>query len=204
MSAVQGLEIPTGTMKYWDKLNEAEFNFKTLQKDFEEGNLEFEHSLNNFLSSAQSVFWILNKELNGKQGYKEWSSERESRLSNEAKIFKELRNISIKEGPIKHEGAMLGMDFGPEGIILSSNEALITPMINIQTGRASSDKARIESPDGGTKEISFEIFNDFSVKVESNGKNYFIDRFIKSAKLYLADLKKEIESAEQRFLVGDQ
>ena len=49
-------------MNYRRKFEEAQFYFRYFQVSFDSHYGNFEHHLNNFLSSAQSVIWTLNNE----------------------------------------------------------------------------------------------------------------------------------------------
>jgi hypothetical protein len=75
---------------YQNKFKEAEYNLTKLKQSFALGNLDFEHDLNNFLSSVQSIFWTLNKSFEKSYGYASWKEARGSRLPEDAKTFKEL------------------------------------------------------------------------------------------------------------------
>lgn len=184
---------------YWKKYQEAEYNFQKVKGCFLKNDISFEHCLNNFLSSAQSVFWILNKEFSSKNNYETWKNDRSKRLPEKAKLFKELRNISLKEGPIKHEGVIFDFDFGAAGIIIPPYAKVYSPVIDRELGKPASNKAQIETIDGKTYEVEPIIVHDFVVKVESDKKLYEIKYFLITGTEYLDSIRKEIEATETKF-----
>lgn len=187
-------------MRHRDQFQLALFNLQKLEESFRQANGEYEHNLNSFLSSVQAVFWSLNKKFTKCTGYEQWSKGRSDRLPPEAKIFKELRNISLKEGPIKNSGVILGFDFGAAGITIPAHATVTFPWIDRVTGKPSSYKAVIETVDGHKTEVQPVVLHDFSVTVESDEKVYHLDHVILSAKAYLDAVKKEIITAEEQYL----
>ena len=182
-----------------EKLAEAKYNLGTVKESFEKNDGNFEHCLNNFLSSAQSILWALNKSFSKKQGYEKWILKRGERLPVTSKHFKELRNITVKEGPVRSESIKIGFNFGPEGIPIPARATFTSPVIDTWTNKIIG-KGIIETAEGEKLEVNpAQIIHDFSVKVESAGKMYAIDSFIKDATDYLLALEKEIEETEELF-----
>lgn len=185
-------------MQYLDKFNEAEFNLDSLQKSFVLGDENFKHYLNNFLSSAQSVFWALNKYFNDVEGYDEWKNSRPERLGDKSRIFKELRNVSVKEGPVKNENIIIDFDFGAAGIIIPPYAQVTSPVIDTRIGKIIS-KATIKTLSGELTEVDPIIVYDFSVVIESHNKIFALDYFLSSARIYMEEINKEIGLAESIF-----
>jgi len=183
---------------YSKKYDESAYNFEKIKESFLNNDSNFEHCLNNFLSSAQSVFWILNKEFVSKPDYDEWKNRRSERLPKTAKSFKELRNISLKEGPIKHNGVIFDFDFGGAGIVIPPYAEVTSPVIDTHLGKIVS-KAQIKTVEGDIYEVEPIVIHDFSVKVESGKKIYDIKYFLHEAFQYINAIKKEIEETERSF-----
>lgn len=193
---------PAGVVavRHREKFAEAAFNLDKLQESFRLANGEAQHHLNNFLSSVQAVLWCLNKEFSGCEGYQEWATNRSDRLPPDARTFKELRNISLKEGPVKNLGVVLGFDFGAAGIVIPAHATVEFPWIETATGRPVSYKAIIKTLDGEETEVQPVVLHDFTVTVESDGKLYHLSAVIAEAHSYLAALEGECAEAERRWL----
>lgn len=181
------------------QLELARYNLISVEDSFIAGDMNFEYHLNNFLSSAQAVLHIMNKSFAKNDKYEDWKNKRTERLPESAKKFKELRNISLKEGPIEHEACVVDIRM-PEGVIIPPFAELITPWIDTYTGKLVGDMV-INYRDGSKKVIKPIVVNDFMIQVESDGKEYKIDRFITQSKEYLVALEREIRFAENHFSV---
>jgi hypothetical protein len=166
------------------------------------GDINFECHLNNFLSSAQAVIHNLNTSFSKNKEYKNWANERTERLPRIAGIFKELRNISLKEGPVEHEACIVDVRM-PEEVIIPPYAELITPWIDTQTGKVVGDLV-INYPDGSKKSFKPIVVHDFMIQVESGKKVYKIDRFLTKAKEYVSALENEINFAEENFPIPSQ
>ena len=184
---------------YWKKFQEAQYNLRELKVNFAKKEPSFKHCLNNFLSSAQSVFWTLNKEFNKKDQYNTWQEARGSRLPKNSVLFKELRNVSLKEGPIEHAGIINDFDFGAAGITIPPFAEVFTPWIETKTGKLQSDIAQIKTVDGEIYEVRPLIIHDFCINLISDNKLIEIKTFLHDADNYLASIKKEIIEAENKF-----
>lgn len=185
------------TSNYWDKYNEATYNLEQAQELFLIRSNALEFCINNFLSSVQSIFWMLNKNFSSAKEYTEWQNDRTNRLHEDAKIFKELRNISLKEYPIKVNGIILG--FKIEEPWLPAGATFTSPIIDTRNGSPISNKWTILTIEWYKYEIDALAIHDFSVNAISNGKVYYIDIFITKAKLYLESIKEEILMTELKF-----
>ena len=183
---------------YRDKFDEAKFNLESVKKSFENNDGNFEHCVNNFLSSAQSIIFTLNKSLSKAPGYFEWSEKRSERLPDISKTFKELRNISLKEGSIKSDVVKVGFNFGPNGIHIPFRAKFTSPVIDTWENKIIG-KAMVETHDGKKEEFEAQVIHDFSIKASSAGKTYTVEDFLKNASEYLSLLEKEIETAEHLF-----
>lgn len=184
---------------YQKKYNEAKFNLNLLKQSFALGHPEFEHHLNNFLSSAQSVFWMLNKAFGKCDGYENWKSMRSERLSRDFKILKNLRNISLKEKPIEHAEIINGFDFKTAGISIPPLAEAIGPWLDTKTGKFLSNKWEIKTVEGDIKEVEPIVIHDFSVKVESDGKIIQVECFLAKADLFVKEIGDEILATEKNF-----
>ena len=71
--------------------------------------LEFQFQLNAFLSASRSVTFVLRKALSEVQGFVPWYERQQARMSADPamRFFRELRNISQKEGPVSLVGGSL-------------------------------------------------------------------------------------------------
>lgn len=174
---------------YYKKLSEAQYNLNLVEELFTKRDKNMEHALNNFLSSAQSVFWVLNKEFDKNVGYKEWSDKRGERLPKDARIFKELRNISLKQYPVEHTGVVLG--FQVEN--LPAHATVSTPWIDTRIGKPVSNKCIIKTKEGEEYEVDGLAVHDFIVHITSDKKEYTIEKFITQAREYLVAIAKEVE-----------
>ena len=184
-------------LNYRTKYKEAEYNLNQAQELFlvRDPNLEF--CLNNFLSSAQSVFWMLNNSFNKKKNYEDWQKDRTSRLHESSKVFKELRNISLKQYPIQVDKYLLGFKIGESG--LPPEATFSSPMIDSRSGRPMSDKGIIKTKEGKEYLVDAIAIHDFSVNAISDGKEYIIDAFITTARKYLKSIEAEIITTEFKF-----
>jgi hypothetical protein len=184
-------------VNYRAKYNEAFYNLNQAQELFLKRDQDLEICLNNFLSSVQSVFWMLNNSFNKKYNYEKWQMHRSSRLHESSKIFKELRNISLKEYPIEVDKYILGFKIGEPG--LPAGATFTSPMIDSKTGRPLNNKCTIRTKEGNEYEVDAIAIHDFSVNAISDGKEYFIEAFINTAREYLKSIEKEIVSTESKF-----
>lgn len=184
---------------YWKKYEEALYNLSEVKRSFAKGETSFEHCLNNYLSSVQSVFWVLNTKFSANKSYEDWQKSRTQRLPKYAKVFKELRNISLKEYPLEHSGIINGFDFGAVGITIPPHAEVLCPVLDTYTGKLVSNKATIKLVDGTSYEVEPLIIRDFAVNGISDGKSYNIDFFLKRADEYMGFVKREIATAENRF-----
>ena len=183
-------------MRHRDQFKLAQFNLQKLEESFRRADGEYEYHFNNFLSSVQAVFWALNKQFSKCDGYEQWSQERTKRLPSDAKIFKELRNISVKEGPVKNSSVVLGFDFGAAGITIPAHAEVVFPWVETATGKPVSYRAVIKTVDGLETEVEPVVVHDFIVIVESQGKEFRLDAAISQSKIYLDAVEKEIAAAE--------
>ena len=184
-------------MRYRDKFDEASFHLQKMEESFRSADGSYVHYFNSFLSSAQSVFFCLNKEFNRHPLYENWQKKRSARLPDMAKVFKELRNISQKEEPIRNVGVVVGFEL-EEG--LPAQATFTSPVIDTRSGQPVSSKGTISTKDGATTEVEALAFHDFIVVVKSKDKTYRLDRVISDARLYANAIFGEIEAAEKRFM----
>ena len=117
-----------------------------------------------------------------------------------AKVFKELRNISEKEEPIRNTAVVVG--FALEG--LPAQAKFASPIINSCTGQLESSKGTITTKDGVTTDVDALALHDFIVVVKSEKKTYRLERVICDARLYAKAILGEIEAAETRFMKSAQ
>lgn len=188
-------------MRYRDKFEEVSFHLKKIEESFRAADGSYVHYFNSFLSSAQSVFFCLNKEFNRYPLYDNWKNKRSARLPDTARVFKELRNVSEKEGPVRNTAVVVGFALG-EGVGLPAHATFSSPLINTHTGHPVSSKGTITTIEGVTREVEALALHDFVVVVESNGKTYRLDRVISDARLYADAIRIEIESTEKKFMRG--
>lgn len=186
------------TMVYTDKIAEAKYNLESVKKSFADNDGNFEHCVNNFLSSAQSIIFTLNKSLSKTPGYTEWAEKRSERLPDISKTFRELRNISLKEGPVKSDVIKIGFNFGPNGISVPFRAKFTSPIVDT-VGNQIIGKAMVETHDGEREEFEVQAIHDFSIKASSDGKTYNVEDFLKNASEYLSLLEKEVDTAEHLF-----
>ena len=184
-------------MRHREKFEEVVFHLNEMETSFIAGDGKYHHYFNSFLSAAQSVFFCLNKEFNRHPLYENWQKKRSARLPDTAKIFKELRNISQKEEPIRNVGVVVDFEL-EEG--LPPQATFTSPVINSRTGQPVSSKGTITTKDGVMTEVEALALHDFIVVVKSNGKTYRLDQVISDARLYANAILGEIEAAEKRFL----
>jgi hypothetical protein len=184
-------------MRHRDKFDEASFHLQKMEESFRAADGNYLHYFNSFLSSAQSVFFCLNKEFNKHPLYENWQKKRSTRLPDTAKVFKELRNVSEKEGPIQNAAVIV--DFAlKDG--LPAHATFTSPIINSRTGQPVFSKGTITTKDGVTTEVEAVALHDFLVVVKSDKKTYRLDRVICDARLYAKAIFGEIEAAEKRFM----
>lgn len=179
-------------------LEQVKFNLGALEQSFRSGDGFFEHHLNNFLSSAQAVFWAINKEYAGKRGYLEWQRRRGTRLPKEAIAFKEMRNVSVKEAPVTNSGVIIGIHLdGPD--IVPAHATVTGPWVDSTTGRPTSDKVTITTKEGVVKVVEGALTHDFSVTVKSSGKDHSLPAFLTAATAYVRALTAEVAEADRLF-----
>lgn len=181
---------------YIKKFNEAKYNLEEVTRLFSERSNRLEFALNNFISSAQSIFWILNKEFKIKNGYDEWIKNRSERLPLESKIFKELRNISLKEYPIELGGMMISYEVLSE---IPPFAQFIGPTFDTVNRIFLSNKGIIITQDGREYGVDLKFNYDFLVIAISNSKEYKIENFIAKSVIYLEAIKSEIDKTEVLF-----
>ncbi|PVX23273.1 MAG: hypothetical protein CW691_11075 [Candidatus Bathyarchaeum sp.] len=84
-----------------DALEEAEYFYQKMEAT----NIpkEFRFNVNAFISRARALTWVLKKQFSGNQRFSEWyaSQEKLMRKDELMSFFKEARNISVKENPIR-------------------------------------------------------------------------------------------------------
>lgn len=187
-------------IRYREKFLEVSFNLRRMEESFRVGDGNYQHYLNSFLSSAQSVFFCLNKEFNRRPLYDNWRDKRSDRLPLVAKIFKELRNISEKEAPVRNSAVVLEFDYGAAGITIPAHATVTSPAIDSYTGRPLTHKATITTKEGISTEVEPIVVHDFIVTVVSHGKTYRLDKVISDARLYTDAILREIEETERKFL----
>ena len=170
-----------------------------MEEYFRDADINYIHSFNAFLASAQSVIFCLNKEYNNCVMYDNWKDKRSSRLPVEARIFKNLRNVSEKEGPVKNTGVIANFDFGGAGIVIPPHAEVVTPWIDACTGKLGSNKATITTKEGVTTQVEPLIVHDFIVVVESKGKTYKLDKVITDCRAYARAIIQEIDATEKKF-----
>ncbi len=186
-------------MRHREKFEEMSFHLNKMEESFRVADGSYVHYFNSFLSSAQSVFFCLKKEFGKHPLYVNWANKRSQRLPDMAKVFKELRNVSEKEGPVKNAAVVVGFSLG-EGVGLPAQATFTSPIIDTHTGHPLSTKGTITTKDGVTTEVDALAFHDFAVVVEFGGKTYRLNRVISDARLYAQTLRGEIEAAEKRFM----
>lgn len=184
-------------MRHREKLEEVVFNLNQMENSFRAGDGSYQHYFNSFLSASQSVFFCLNKEFNKHPLYEGWQKKRPDRLPPTARTFKELRNVSEKEGPVKNSGVITGFSFGQP---LPAHATFTGPWMDTHTGKLTSTKGTITTVEGVKTEVDVEPLYDFSVVVASGNKVYRLERVISDSRAYVDAIRKEIEEAEKRFL----
>ena len=186
-------------MRHRDKFDEMTFHLKKMEESFRGADRNYVHYFNSFLSSAQSVLFCLNKEFGKHPLYDNWKNKRSDRLPPTAKAFKNLRNVSEKEGPVKNAGFVIEFSL-PEGVILPAHATFTSPFIDTHTGRPVSSKGTITTLEGVTTEIEALSLHDFIVVVESDRKTYKLNHVITDARSYSEAIRSEIEATEKRFI----
>ena len=188
-------------MRHREKFEEAQFHLEKMEASFRAGNNSHQHYLNSFLSATQSVFFCLNKEFNGLPRYCTWRDKRSDRLPSIAKIFKELRNISEKEGSVKNSVVITGFTFEQP---LPAHATFTGPWLDTITGKLASNKGTITTIEGTTIEVDVEPLYDFTVVVTSGNKVYRLEQVVFDSRCYLEAIQKEMDEAERRFLPKSQ
>ena len=188
-------------MRHREKFEEVVFHLHEMQTSFIAGDGKYQHYFNSFLSAAQSVFFCLNKEFNKHLLYDGWQKKRGSRLPEVARTFKELRNISEKEGPVKNSAVFTGMAL-QKGTTLPAHATFTGPYIDTRTGKPTSNRGTITTKEGVATEVELDMVHDFVVVIQSDGKTYKLDRVISDARLYADAIRTEMEQAEKKFLKG--
>ena len=172
-----------------------------MEQAFSRSDPNLVHSLNAFLSAAQSVPWLLNKAFDKKPGYKQWQDARSGRLPATARTFKNLRNVSLKEEPVENSSMILGFRLG-EGANepgLGPHETFTGPWVNTETGEIKG-RATVKSADGKhTREVDVIAVHDFGVEVQSKGNTYSIPAVITAGREYIESLAKEVQETVKRF-----
>lgn len=186
-------------MRHHDKYKEMSFHLNKMEESFRAADESYVHYFNSFLSSAQSVFFCLNKEFGKHPLYGNWQKKRSERLPNTAKVFKELRNVSEKEGPVKNATVVIGFTLG-EGIGLPAGATFSSPLMNTRTGHPISSSGTITTKEGITTQVEALAYHDFTVVVKSDGKTHHLDRVISDARLYAVAILDEINATENRFM----
>ena len=186
-------------MRYLEKYEEMSFHLTKMEESFRVADGSYLHYFNSFLTSAQSVFFCLNKEFAKHPLYENWKSKRSQHLPETAKVFKELRNVSEKEGPVKNTAVVVGLTLG-EGNVLPPNATFTSPMMNTRTGQPLSSKGTITTEDGVATEVEAVAIHDFVVMVESGRKTYRLQHVISDARAYSQAIRREIVATENRFM----
>ena len=186
-------------MRYVDKYEEMEFHLNQMEECFRNGDKNYIHSFNAFLASSHSVIFCLNKEFNSRVMYDNWKNKRSSRLPEIAKTFRNLRNISEKEGPVKNTGVIANFDFGGAGIVIPPHAEVVTPWIDTYTGKLNSKKATITTKEGVATEVEPLIVHDYVVVVKSHGKTYKLDKVIIDSREYAKAIRQEIDKTEKKY-----
>lgn len=85
-----------------DALEEAEYFHKKMEATSNVPK-EFRFNLNAFISRARALTWVLKKQFSGNQKFADWyvSHEKLMREDELMSFFKNARNISLKENPIR-------------------------------------------------------------------------------------------------------
>ena len=85
-----------------DALNEAEYFYQKMEEKAKIPT-EFRFNLNAFISRARSVTWVLKKQYSKNPKFEVWYAKKEKEMKNDElmNFFKEARNISIKEHPLR-------------------------------------------------------------------------------------------------------
>jgi hypothetical protein len=178
---------------YQKQLSLAKHNLEDLVESFFRRDKFIETRINNFLSSIQSVIWMLNKTFGNFNWYELWKDGRWRRLGEDAKIFKELRNISIKEYPIEVKSIIIWFKIE----YLPAYATFIWPVIDTRNALPISNKWIIRTQDGIEYETECLTVHDFSVNTLSNKKEYYIENFITSARKYIQSIETEITATEK-------
>ena len=186
---------------YRGKVEEAAYHLREVHAAFLAADPNLVHALNAFLSAAQSVIWTLNKAFSKRSGYTKWQEARSGRLPPDAKLFKELRNVSVKEAPVRNNSVIVEFRLG-DGTSqagLGPHETFTSPFINSLTGQVLG-KATVTSADAKTtREVDALALHDFGVEVTSDGKTHSLPAFVTAGRTYLAALAREIAETERRF-----
>jgi hypothetical protein len=104
----------------------------------------FRANLNAFIASARSITWVMKKEFNSKLGFRDWYDKKEAEMYQDEifKLFKNLRNESVKERPVANkikfttnlnltlganqEAIIPGFRVGENGDIITQNDESVT------------------------------------------------------------------------------
>ncbi len=71
------------------KYNEAKYFYEQMKSKFKEGKTEeFKYCINAFLSSARSVFFVMQKEFRKYKGFDEWYELQKEKKFNDEKLIK--------------------------------------------------------------------------------------------------------------------
>lgn len=85
-----------------DALNETEYFYRRLEETTKIPK-EFRYNLNAFISRARSITWVLKKQYSTNPKFQKWYAEKEEEMKNDElmSFFKDARNVSIKEHPLR-------------------------------------------------------------------------------------------------------
>jgi len=89
-----------------EALNEAEYFYRRMQETAKIPK-EFRYNLNAFISRARTITWVLKKQYARNSKFKVWYAGKESEIKNDElmNFFKDARNISLKEHPLRTQTA---------------------------------------------------------------------------------------------------
>ena len=187
--------MPTKTR---EKFGEAVYFRQRAADALHHHSLEFEPNMNAFLGAARSVTFVMQKEFASVPGFREWWDKHPAKTDAQFAKFRDLRNVSVKEGSIKHSRIVTGFSFGDEGLRVKGKSVLTSPVVSF-------DKPGIPTTftlkdASGERKIEAMPIHDFHIKVESGGKTIEIENFLKESGTYLKKLASIGEECERKFV----
>jgi len=180
---------------------QAEYNLLKISECFDSGNWEeCEHYINSFLNSARNVTFVIQnigRNINSKSFNPWYEKSKQNVLKAEDSIFKDLRNISNKVGPVEISGFSKGVSVSDiNKVNFDQGETLVisSEFVYSKTG-SSKPTAKILDKKGNEK-LEISAFSDFDI----NEDEFKINSFIESSKEYLSRLLDLLEEFEREFI----